>query len=274
MKLLVCTSEYFPQGAGIANVVYNVVEQLKEMGVECTVCSPTGPDIKLGSLTLIQKTGIIGLISYWNQVSHHFKNNDYDAVWLQNPFIISGNPFANCLVTMHSTYYGSSTRGVGNLPFHLYKSFVAHIERFCLTRMHPDTYFTGVAQTVCEEMEKIGISRDQITYIPNGANTSQFFPSTEKEMLRKMLGIPEGEIVLLSVGRLTAAKQPFTLIKVFSNLESTLKNVTLYIAGTGELFEETKNLAQKMGVKKLFSLGMWITIVIFQTTMPALITTL
>ena len=31
MKLLVCTTEYFPYGAGIANVVYNVVEQLKKM---------------------------------------------------------------------------------------------------------------------------------------------------------------------------------------------------------------------------------------------------
>lgn len=190
MELLICTSEYFPHGAGIANVVYNVVEQLKEMGVECSVCSPTGPDIKLGSRTLIQKTGIIGLVNYWNQVSQHFKNNDYDVVWLQNPFIITGNPFANCLVTMHSTYYGSSTRGVGNIPFHLYKSCVAHVERFCLTRMHPATYFTGVAQTVCEEMEKIGISRDQITYIPNGANTSQFLPSTEKKILREMLEMP------------------------------------------------------------------------------------
>ncbi|MGI6079023.1 MAG: hypothetical protein ACOYCB_12880, partial [Fastidiosipilaceae bacterium] len=56
-KLLVCATEYHPYGSGIANVVYNVVEHLKEQGVECTVCSPTGPDIKLGSLKLIEKTG-------------------------------------------------------------------------------------------------------------------------------------------------------------------------------------------------------------------------
>jgi len=58
MKLLVCTTEYFPHGAGIANVVYNVVEHLKEQGVECTVCSPTGPDIILGSQRLIKRPGL------------------------------------------------------------------------------------------------------------------------------------------------------------------------------------------------------------------------
>ncbi len=255
MKLLVCTTEYFPHGAGIANVVYNVVEQLKGMGVECTVCSPTGPDIKLGNRNLIQRTGIGGLLYYWWQVSRYFKDNDYDIVWLQNPFILTGNPFKRCLVTMHSTYYGSSTHGVGSLPFHLYKSLVAHIERYCLTRMPPNTLFTGVGKPVCEELEKIGIARDQTIYIPNGVDTRQFRPSTDKRLLRKKFGIPEDDTVLLSVGRLTHQKQPHTMIEVFSHLEKELGDVTLCIAGKGELLEETKDLAEKIGLRKVLFLG-------------------
>jgi len=255
MKLLVCTTEYFPHGAGIANVVYNVVKQLKGTGVECTVCSPTGPDIKLGSPALIQKTGIGGLLYYWYQVSRYFKDNNYDAVWLQNPFILTGNPFKRCLVTMHSTYYGSSTRGIGSLPFHLYKSLVAHVERYCLTRMPPNTLFTGVGKPVCEELEKIGIARNRIIYIPNGVDTRQFRPSPDKKLLRKKFGIPEDDIVLLSVGRLTPAKQPHTMIEVFSHLEKELGDVTLCIAGNGELLEETRDLAKKMGLRKVLFLG-------------------
>jgi 1,2-diacylglycerol 3-alpha-glucosyltransferase len=255
MKLLVCTTEYFPHGAGIANVVYNVVKQLKGTGVECTVCSPTGPDIKLGSPALIQKTGIGGLLYYWYQVSRYFKDNNYDAVWLQNPFILTGNPFKRCLVTMHSTYYGSSTRGIGSLPFHLYKSLVAHVERYCLTRMPPNTLFTGVGKPVCEELEKIGIARNRIIYIPNGVDTRQFRPSPDKKLLRKKFGIPEDDIVLLSVGRLTHQKRPYTLIEVFSYLERELGNVTLCVAGKGELLEGTKSLAEKMGLQKVLFLG-------------------
>ena len=255
MKLLVCTTEYFPHGAGIANVVYNVVKQLKSMGVECTVCSPTGPDIILGDQTLIQKTGIGGLLYYWWQVSRYFKNSDYDVVWLQNPFILTGNPFKRCLVTMHSTYYGSSTNGVGTPPFRLYKSLVAHIERYCLTRMPPNTLFTGVGQPVCEELKKIGIEGDRIIYIPNGVDTRLFRPSPDKKLLRKKFGIPEDDIVLLSVGRLTPAKQPHTMIEVFSHLEKELGDVTLCIAGNGELLEETRDLAKKMGLRKVLFLG-------------------
>ncbi len=255
MKLLVCTTEYFPYGAGIANVVYNIVDQLKGMGVECTVCSPTGPDIQLGSRALIQKTGVIGLLDYWHQVSRRFRENDYDAVWLQNPFIVAGNPFDRCLVTMHSTYYGSSTHGVGNLPFHLYKSLVAHFERYCLNRMPPSTHFTGVGQPVCEELEKIGITRDQITCIPNGVNTRRFQPSTNKKSSREKFGIPAGDIVLLSVGRLTHQKRPLTLIEIFSHLEKNLDGITLCIAGKGELLEEARDLARREGLCKVIFLG-------------------
>ncbi len=159
MKLLVCTTEYFPNGAGIANVVYNIVEKLKEMGVECTVCSPTGPDIRLGSRALIQKTGIGGLLNYWQQVSRYFKDNDYDVVWLQNPFILTRNPFKRCLVTMHSAYYGSIAHSVGNPSFNLYKSFVAHIRRHCLIRMSPNILFTGVSQPVCEERKNRNLAK-------------------------------------------------------------------------------------------------------------------
>ncbi|MCP1716118.1 glycosyltransferase involved in cell wall biosynthesis [Methanocalculus alkaliphilus] len=255
MKLLICTTEYFPNGAGIANVTYNIVEKLKDLGIECTVCSPTGPDIKLGNDSLIQKTGIVGLLYYWYSVSRYFKNNDYDVVWLQNPFILTDNPFKRCLVTMHSTYYGSSIYGVGNLPFNLYKSVVAHSERYCLTRMHPNTFFTGVGIPVCEELEKIGIARDRITHIPNGVDTRLFHPSPDKISLRNKFKIPENDIILLSVGRLTHQKQPHIVIEVFSRLQKEIGDVTLCIAGKGELLEETKGLAKKKGLHKVLFLG-------------------
>lgn len=255
LKLLVCTTEYYPDGSGIANVTYNVVRKLEGMGVECTICSPTGPDIKLGSQALILKTGIGGLLNYWYQVSRYFKDHDYDAVWLQNPFIVTSNPFKHCLVTMHATNYGARTYAIGNLPLHLYKSLVSHIEHYCLTRMPPNTLFTGVGRPVCKELEIIGITQNRIIYIPNGVNTQQFHPLLDKKLMRKKFGIPEDDIVLLSVGRLTHQKRPFTLIEIFSHIEKKLGDVTLCIAGKGELSEKTKYLAQKKGLCKVLFLG-------------------
>ena len=255
MRLLVCTTEYFPHGAGIANVVYNVVERLKERGVECTVCSPRGPDIRLGSWPLIERTGVLGLLDYWYRVSRHFNENDYDAAWLQNPFIVTENPFTRSLVTMHSTYSGSSARRVGDLPIHLYESVVARIERTCLTRMPPTTFFTGVGQPVREELAGIGVAPDRISYIPNGVDVRRFSPSRDTTGIRERFGIPDGGLLLLSVGRLTPAKQPFTLLEAFSHLEKRRRDVTLCIAGGGELLEAAKSQAQRLGLQNILFLG-------------------
>lgn len=255
MKLLVCASEYPPYGSGIANAVYNVVEYLKGQGVECTVCTPTGPDIKLGDWNLILKTGIIGLLNYWYQVSRHFKENNYDVVWLQNPLIIAGNPFPRCLVTIHSTYYGMSAQRIGSPPIRLYESLVTHVERSCLTRMPPTTLFTGVGKPILEELEMIGVAGDRITYIPNGVDIRHFHPSPDKKAFRKKFGIPEDDTILLSVGRLTPAKRPFTLLEVFSHIEKKRQDVALCIAGGGELLEATQDLARRMRLRKVLFLG-------------------
>ena len=257
MKLLICTSEYFPHGSGIANVVYNIVEQLKKQGVECTVCSPTGPDITLGNKKLIDKFGFLGLLYYWYQVFQFFnKKNDYDVVWLHNPYFISHNPFPRCLITMHSTYYGMSHYHVGNTFFlGMYNKSISLLERYCLGRISKSTIFTGVGQSVCEELEKIGIAREQMVYIPNGVNITKFHPSENKKELRKKFKIPDDEIILLSIGRLTPQKQPFVLVDSFSIIENRIKNVSLYISGKGELYEATRNRVKRNNIHKIKFLG-------------------
>ena len=236
---------------------YNVVEQLKKQGVECTVCSPTGPDITLGSKKLIEKFGYLGLLYYWYQVSHFFEQHtDYDVVWLQNPNFIGRNSFPCCLITMHSTYYGKSHHHVGNTLFlGMYYEIISLLERYCLVKMSKTIVFTGVGQPVCEELEKIGIDKMRITYIPNGVNVQNFKPSLDKKSIRQKIGIPYDDIILLSVGRLNPAKRPQTLIKVFSLLEKRMSNISLCIAGTGELFGTIKKLANDEGLQKVIFLG-------------------
>ncbi len=256
MKLLVCTSEYFPLGSGIANVTYNIVEQLKKQGVECTVCSPTGPDITLGNKKLIEKFGFLGLMYYWYRVSLFFRENDYDMVWLQNPYFFLHNPFPCCLITMHSTYYGLSLHNVGDTwHIRLYNKIVSAIEKFSLARLNEKIAFTGVGQPVCEELEKMGIKKRMITYIPNGVDVQLFNSVHEKMGLRKKIGIPEKDIVILSVGRLTPQKGTQTLIEVFSILEKKTDNLTLCIAGKGELLDDVKKNVQMNGLQKVILLG-------------------
>jgi len=255
MKLLGCTSEYPPDySAGIGNVAYNVVEQLRKKGIDCTVCSPNG-DIKLGSSKMIDKFGILGLLYYWWQVYKYFKENDFDVVWLHNPLFFKSNIFGDSLVTMHVTAYGQVIHKIYPLHLHIYKKTVSKIERYCLNKIKEKTRFTGVSTQVCKELEGIGIAKQRITYISNGVDTKLFKPSDNKKSLRKKFGIPEEDVIILSLGRLTKAKQPQKLIEVFSRIEKEIKDVILVIAGKGELLDKTKKFVRQKKMKNVIFLG-------------------
>ena len=254
LRILVCTSEYPPDySSGIGNVAYNIVEQLKKMDIDCTVCSPKA-NIKLGSSQVIEKSGILGLLYYWYRFSKYFKEqeNDFDAVWLHNPLFLKNNPIQRSLVTIHTTYYGKMIRGVKPK---IYYKIASKIERYCLNKIEDKARFTVVDTNIRGELEEIGINRQRITYIQNGVNTERFKPLDNKKMLRKKFGIPEDGVIILSLGRLSEQKQPQKMIEVFSVIEKELKDVTLAIAGKGELLEKTKEFARQKELMNVTFLG-------------------
>ena len=260
MKLLICASEYYPSTSGIANVAYNVVEQLKKMGVKCTVCSPFGPDIKLGSRSMIQKYGLLGILYYWHRVSKYFKKRAdyYDGVWLHDPLFIRNNPFQKGLITMHGTYYLFSkfVQSISPLHIKIYYKIAAKTEKYCLNKINFEKKkITGVSQHVCKALEEIGIDTEEIVYIPNGVDINKFKPIDNKKLLRDKFGIPKNDIVILSLCRLTKHKRVYELIELFSLIEEEIKDITLVIAGAGELLEQMKEFALKKNVKNVKFLG-------------------
>jgi len=260
MKLLVCVSEYYPHGAGIANVAYYVVSQLQKMGVDCTICSPTGPDIKISSNSVIGRYGRLGLLYYWHKVATYFQKetNKYDAVWLHNPIFPGHNPFLKSLVTMHVTSYEKTSHRKCPLHLYLYYKLSSVVEKRSLNKValsSLNTRFTAVSSHVSEELTKIGIVPEKITYISNGVDTRKFKPSDYKKDLRKKYNLPEDERILLSLGRLTEAKQPYQLIEVFSSIEKNSKGITLVVAGDGELLVGARKLATRKGLNKVRFMG-------------------
>lgn len=263
MKILVCIYEYPPHySSGAGNVAYYLVNQLKEMGVDCTVCSPIGGDVELCRRTWIERTHNYGIFDYcyrilyfWHKAGQYVKeyHSKYDIVWIHNPSPISFRTgLQKNLVTLHTTYYGYSLLEYPLLT-HIYHKIMARFEKQSLSSL--GTMFSGVSQQVCHEVENIGIERKRITYIPNGVDTQRFRPSQNERELRKKFGLPEDSIILLSLGKLTEQKQPVKLIEVFSLIEKNIKDVQLVIGGDGELLEKTKRLAREKGLAGVKFLG-------------------
>ncbi|MBZ2166313.1 glycosyltransferase family 4 protein [Methanobacterium sp. VT] len=227
---------------------------MKKKGIECDVCSPTGPDIKIGN---IGKYGRISLLYFWFKVSKYFKNkkNDYDIVWLHNPLFITENPFKKCLVTIHSTSQGKIEKRIYPLHLHFYYLFSSIIDSYCIKKINNEILFTVIDPSVKSELVKININGDKIKYIPNGVNTHLFRPKNNKKFLRNKFKIPENNIVILSLGRFNEHKQPLELIRIFSKLSAKINNLTLLMAGTGELLKNSKTLVKDEELNNVRFLG-------------------
>ncbi|HOT93735.1 MAG TPA: glycosyltransferase family 4 protein [Methanoregulaceae archaeon] len=245
MKLLICASEYYPHGFGIANVAHHVVERLRVRGVSCTVCSPTGPEIRVGSGRLVRQFAIGGLLHYWHGVSRLCRTGTFDAVWLHNPLFPGSSPFPHAVATIHSTYRNKFRFGMSPAPYFRMASW---IEQRSLSRLAGRTRFTAVSGSVAADLAEIGIEPTGIELVPNGVDTSVFSPAEDRASLRREWGIPVDRTILLSLGRVSEAKQPVRLVEVFARVHETVPEALLVIAGGGDQLDQTRARVEALGL--------------------------
>ncbi len=102
--------------------------------------------------------------------------------------------------------------------------------------------------TVCEALRAealaLGAPANKVTTLRNGVDLELFTPPLEREQLRKQLGI-QGK-TLISVGHLIERKGHHLIISALKSVE----NVTLLIAGDGEMEASLKKLCKKTDMEK------------------------
>ncbi|MDW5562355.1 MAG: glycosyltransferase family 4 protein [Methanomassiliicoccus sp.] len=254
MNILVCASEFFPHGSGIANVAHSVTEQWKKQGARCTVCSPSGPDIPIESL---RNCGYAGIMPFWEKVRSRFdrQGGDYDLVWLHNPMFVRASPFRDSLATIHTTSYGHVERKGHPLLLHSYYVSKMQIERYCWNKLDraPGTMFSTISCSVAGELTHLGIEKHPI--IPNGVDTERFSPRHRSDALRARLNIPPDAPIFLSVGRLTPQKMPLSLLHVFNEVQKELEEARLLIVGTGELLDQAIEFVRHNDMENVIFLG-------------------
>ena len=95
-------------------------------------------------------------------------------------------------------------------------------------------------------VKEIGIPGESITVIPNGVDTSRFAPGPRNGVLRHLLPNEFTGKLLISVGRLTEAKDQITLLSAIEILKKQGRNIFLILVGDGELrIPLEKEIAQK-----------------------------
>ena len=106
------------------------------------------------------------------------------------------------------------------LPDHIRDIFYRYVIRFYrsmdyLVTVNP--YFIG-------ELEKYGISREKVTYIPNFVSEEQFYPlpAEEKKALREKYQIPQDKFIVFCAGQLQRRKGFFDYIELARRMPDVL----------------------------------------------------
>jgi len=87
--------------------------------------------------------------------------------------------------------------------------------------------------------------------VHNGIDLVKFNPDCAKRKnLRTELNIAQDAFVICFIGRMTAQKDPLTLIKAFKEINSEYSNAVLLMVGDGELKEKAIALTRELGLEK------------------------
>lgn len=110
-----------------------------------------------------------------------------------------------------------------------------------------ETCLAGLCHTVnCSSderqfgMDTLGIPPERSSHVANGVDTRHFSPASpeEKRRLRLKLGLPTEALILGSMGRTSAQKDPATLYAAFAQAAREHPGILLYHVGQGELDAE------------------------------------
>ena len=107
------------------------------------------------------------------------------------------------------------------------------------------TALVAVGVRVRDELLDAGVGRqDQYTVVSPGVAAAV---NVDREVARRMHGLPEDQPVVLFVGRLTAVKRVDRLLEAMELVRRRRPDVVLVIAGEGDLYDEARRLAESAG---------------------------
>ena len=250
MKILVCATEYPPDGSGIANAIFGIINATNKEKADFVICSPSGPDILIGSTNLIQKTGILGLLYFWFRVGFLLKEDKWDIIWLHNPLPLFTFSSKSIISTYPSTYFGVSKKMQhANLFLRSYYYIGAIIEKYCLKNL-PNALFVGMSSQVCNELKEICPSNISPILILNGVDTKRFLPLCEDQhQFKDNLGIINNQVILY-VGRLDPTKFVDSIIIGFPIILKKIPSVKLLIVGDGPQKEDLVSLTKTLDISE------------------------
>ncbi len=112
------------------------------------------------------------------------------------------------------------------------------------------SYILSPSPDLTRRLGNIGVDTGKIGFIPNTVETDFADHVSDEHVvaLKKKLNVPDGDTVILAMGRMVYVKGFDYLLDSFREIAACHKDVTLVLAGGGVLYEDMKRRAGELGI--------------------------
>ena len=271
MKILLTTDWYKPVVNGVVTSVINLKKELESRGHEVRVLtlSRSYESYAENGVYYIKSLNLEKIYPNARAVLPHMEPFVRELIWW-NPDVVHSQcefmtfsyalkiskkcqcPLIHTYHTVYEDYIHYLPGGLSNYKTgaKLERKAVACFSKMILSRTSQVIVPTKKVENI---LKKYGVG-EPVSVMPTGVDLSRFKePITleEKNAVKKRLGIPLENKVLVSVGRLAKEKNLEELLEYFAKLvrEGNRKNLTFLIAGDGPDRERLEKLAEELGIK-------------------------
>ena len=93
----------------------------------------------------------------------------------------------------------------------------------------------AITQDIVDDLQKHGFQKEKIAYIPNGVDTTAFYPPSveEKQKIRCALGLPERKKIYAFTGKITRRKGIDIILEAWGKTTKARKDALLIVIGSG-----------------------------------------
>ncbi|MGI5920682.1 MAG: glycosyltransferase family 4 protein [Syntrophomonadaceae bacterium] len=256
MRVGIFTDSYKPYTSGVVTSISTFKEELTRLGHQIYIFAPSYPNYfeqeenvyRFFSLPSPTNKDFTLAIPVHPGLNLTVKKLNLDIIHVHSPFTMGrvGLHYARRYkIPLLFTYHTKYDQYIHYVPLaqHWAREItIKYSNNFCSHCQH-----IVVPSSEVKEMLVNYRIKTPISIIPTGVPVDKFKGGNNK-WLQENYNIPEGNQVLLFVGRLTKEKNLEFLIQAFQKIKNELPDSTLVLTAQGPLETELKNLCVELGL--------------------------
>ncbi|MGX7125183.1 glycosyltransferase family 4 protein [Enterococcus viikkiensis] len=263
MRIGFFTDTYFPQVSGVATSIKTLKEQLESQGHEVYIFTTTDPEaedfekdiVRMPSVPFISFTDrriVVRGIWFAYQIAKELEleiihtHTEFGAGFLGK--MVANRlhiPVVHTYHTMYEDYLHYIANGKVVRP--------THVKHFIKMFVNHSTGVVCPSQRVVDTLKRYDVDVP-MKIIPTGIEVDRFIrpdiTSIETEALREKLGIQNGELMILSLSRISYEKNIHVIVQQFPEVLMSFPNARLVIVGKGPYRDELEELVEQLGIQK------------------------